>query len=145
MKENIWNTKWKGAIIRHLEALKLLHGSSPSAISQVDVDKANSISMIFYDFVCLCLHLFLSVSPFPLILFLSFFSHIKVIPFYVSLQQLNHGRHCAKVNECITLFCPYKWVQLFRELFELKNKNTVSFYFNMYLMCVCGGFSYLQV
>lgn len=46
--------------------------------------------------------------PFPLILVLSFFSHIEVIPFYVFLQQLNQDRQCAKVNDSIALFSPYK-------------------------------------
>lgn len=102
MKENIWNTKWKGAIVRHLEALKLHRGSSPAAISQVHVDKANSISVkIGLFFVCLYLSLCLCL-PFPLILFLPLLSHIKVIPFYVFLQQLNQRRQCAKVNKCIT-------------------------------------------
>lgn len=100
MKENIWNTKWKGAIVRHLEALKLHRGSSPAAISQVHVDKANSISVkIGLFFVCLFLSLCL---PFPLILCLPLLSHIKVIPFYVFLQQLNQRRQRAKVNKCIT-------------------------------------------
>jgi len=87
MKENNRNTKWKGAIVRHLEALKFQQGNFPSAISQVYVDKANSISMEICLFMSLPLHLYL---PFPLI-FLSFFAHVKVILFYVFLQPLNHG------------------------------------------------------
>lgn len=36
----------------------------------------------------------------PLILFLSLFSHINLIPFHVFLQQLNQSGRRAKVNKC---------------------------------------------
>ncbi len=92
-------------------------GSSPSATSQPDVDEANSIS------IKICLFFYASTSFFLYVLFsfnlVSFFSCIKVIPFYVFQQQMNQVRLCAKVNKCITH--PQK-SSVIQFLFELKTK-----------------------